>query len=357
MKIINKYKLLFCIAIVSSVTYCQNTCIFSEKGINPITKFCFNNDNYKSAFFLGENHEYRSADDLAIHIFKKLKAECNVKTYCFEGGKSSEYLYYYFLNNGTFKSKYKNSDLNLFRKKFINNFLKPLTNEFKTDSSLKFISFDIETNLNNSLAVSNQILLESNTNNVFEKLIDIIQIPCLKSEKKYNQCRYLVNAFHSDTLKFFENMKLKNYNYLKSIISGIKSGVIFDSLISIKKYSDAFNYREKQIYLNIKSVIMQNPKSNVLIQIGINHILSKIISKDIQYFESLLNLNIEKVDFSIIKIGCVYSKVKTLSNYWLVNKYEIKEINKITKNKYSYYNIENSKGFKDQKINYMIFCK
>lgn len=66
MKIINKYIFVVCIAFLSVISYSQNTCIFSEKGIHPTTKFCFNNDNYKSAFFLGENHGYVSADDLAL---------------------------------------------------------------------------------------------------------------------------------------------------------------------------------------------------------------------------------------------------------------------------------------------------
>lgn len=336
--------------------------VFSQSTLNKVVELNLIKENnldmnYKplnKVFFLGELHNYNSADNLAYDMFNKLKKDCNVKTYCYESSKSTEYIFNYCKKNGNIESNIKSVSLDILLKQFFRDIVEPVSSDFRKNDSLKFICYDIETDLFNSLTVCNHILSGSENKEVFSKIIYDIEFPALRAKKTYLQCHNFINYFEKDTLLFFNNLDNYNYIYIKKIIDGIKPGIIFDSLYKLNKNEDAFNFREKYIAENLLEVFKNKSNSNIFIQIGINHIISKHNSKEVVNYTNIFSLCNNFTEFKPTKIGCVYANIKEASNYWILNKNEIKQMNKNIGLKYTFFNLQNLKNKFD--FDYMIYC-
>lgn len=321
------------------------------------TNFSFSDPTDRRIYFLGENHNYMDVDVLALKVFTALNSQRHVNTYCFEGGKSTEYLFNYYLSNGNYNTKSYLDDLKLLKKGFVKKFIKPLSEKFKGDTSLRFRCFDIETDLFNALSVSNHILMNSKNSELFSGIRAKIQIPGIAAEKKYSQCRLLIHQFESDSMQFYNNIDPKEYQYLKEIISGMVPGIVFDSLLKANKNEEALNYREEFISNNLKKNLSDRHNANCFVQIGINHLLGIPVAKEIVQYKNIFSMNNDFAGLNPVKIGCTYAYIDTPGNYWLLNKSQIKTLTRNTEHYYTLFEIKNIGGVPDKTFDYLIFCK
>lgn len=319
--------------------------------------FSFSGPIDQRIYFFGENHNYMDVDVLALKVFTALNSQRHVNTYCFEGGKSTEYLFNYYLSNGNYNTKSYLDGLKLFKKGFVKKFIKPLSEKFKSDTSLRFRCFDIETDLFNALSVSNHILMNSKNSELFSGITAKIQIPGIAAEKKYSQCRLLVHQFELDSTLFSNNMDPTEYQYLREIISGMTPGIVFDSLLKANKNEEALNYREMFISNNLKIILAHNNNTNCFVQIGINHLLGITVAKEIVHYKNIFSMNNGFAGLNPVKIGCTYAYIDTPGNYWLLNKQQIKALTRNTESYYILFDIKNIDGVPDKTFDYLIFCK
>jgi hypothetical protein len=169
-------KLFFIIALISIIYPLR---VFSQITINKVAelnlieenKLDINYNSLNKVFFLGELHNYKSADNLAYDIFNKLRKDNNAKTYCYESGKSTEYIFNYCKKNGNIKSNVKSVSLDILLKQFVHEIIEPVSSDFRKNDSLKFICYDIETDLFSSLTVCNHILSGAKNKEVFSEII------------------------------------------------------------------------------------------------------------------------------------------------------------------------------------------